>query len=81
MTDKRKFVGCYDCKMDYDDFPCDMTMHDNLWEMINPTEDKGGGLLCPNCICKRLMDLDIGLTHIPISLDIRDLLWKIDSLK
>lgn len=44
---------CYDCRMKYGEFP-DMTINDEYWEKINPTEHKGAGLLCPTCIANRL---------------------------
>ena len=44
---------CDECGLPYYLFPCDMNIQDHLWEKIN---DKApGGLLCPTCICKRLM--------------------------
>jgi hypothetical protein len=39
--------------MKYGEFP-DMTISDEYWEKINPTEHKGAGLLCPTCIANRL---------------------------
>lgn len=44
---------CDECGLPYNLFPCDMNIQDHLWEKIN---DKAPwGLLCPTCICKRLM--------------------------
>lgn len=48
---------CYDCGLDYTKFSCDMVIQDELWELINPTYCEDAGLLCPNCICTRLMQL------------------------
>ena len=62
---------CYDCKLDYDKFPCDMLIQNNLWEKINPTYHEGAGLLCPNCICTRLMKL--GLTCVRTIVDTSEL--------
>ena len=44
---------CYDCRIKYSEFP-DMSILDDLWELINPTEHEGSGLLCPTCIANRL---------------------------
>lgn len=60
---------CYDCKLNYDNFPCDMVIQDHLWKLISPTNDEGG-LLCPNCICKRLMNL--GLTAVKVTVDMSE---------
>lgn len=49
--------ACYDCGLPYDKFPCDMNVSDEIWEKINPSSFEGGGLLCPNCICARLIKL------------------------
>lgn len=59
--DERPKNCCYDCKLDYVDFP-DMIIPDELWEVINPThlvdvlhqQYEGAGLLCPTCIARRL---------------------------
>jgi hypothetical protein len=50
-------AGCYHCRLPYKDFPGDLCLPDELWEIISPVEpgrDKEGGLLCPNCIVKAL---------------------------
>ena len=44
---------CYDCRLKYNEFP-DMIIPNDLWELINPTEHKGAGILCPTCIANRL---------------------------
>lgn len=51
-------VYCYDCKRAYVTFP-DMMIPDDLWERINPSEHKGGGVLCPTCIARRLDHLGL----------------------
>ena len=52
--DNEKPQGCcYDCRMKYSEFP-DMIIPNELWELINPTEQEGSGLLCPTCISNRL---------------------------
>lgn len=67
--DDRPWSHCYDCNLPYKDFPCDMLIQDDLWELINPTEHQGGGLLCPNCICARLIKLP-GMTCVRACIDI-----------
>lgn len=45
---------CYDCDKPYGDehgFP-DLVVTPEVWAKISPTGDEGG-LLCPNCMCKR----------------------------
>jgi hypothetical protein len=54
---EQRNARCYDCGLDYRKFPCDMIIDDVLWELIKPCHYKGAGLLCPNCICRRLMKL------------------------
>jgi regulator of replication initiation timing len=44
---------CYDCGMPYSEFP-DMVLPNELWELINPSQYKGAGLLCPTCMANRL---------------------------
>lgn len=63
---------CYDCKLPYDQFPADMNIQNELWEKINPSFHRGGGLLCPNCICKRLIAL--GLTAVEVTVDVSELI-------
>lgn len=55
MTDSndQPKAECYDCQMDYDDFPCDFGIQDELWAKISPSGN-GGSLLCPNCMCRRM---------------------------
>ena len=47
-------VGCDECGLPYSDdgFP-DFIITKEAWHRISPTGDDGG-LLCPNCICRRL---------------------------
>lgn len=44
---------CYDCGLEYGAFP-DMVLPHDIWELINPSQYKGSGLLCPTCIANRL---------------------------
>lgn len=48
-------MSCKECGKPYGDafgFP-DLIIPAYAWRQISPTGDEGG-LLCPNCICKRL---------------------------
>ena len=69
---------CYDCDLLYSDFPIDMMIQGELWEIINPSTHPGEGLLCPNCICRRLRKL--GLTYIHCIVDLAELLPNIKEL-
>jgi len=56
---------CYDCGLWYGcDAWADVVVKDEVWELINPSEHKGGGLLCFNCMNRRLTFL--GLDDVPI---------------
>ena len=51
---------CYDCARPYGDehgFP-DFIVSNDVWRRISPTGDDGG-LLCPSCICHRLVTVGI----------------------
>lgn len=64
MSDAIMDVDCYDCGLPYGDpkFP-DLLIPNNVWELISPSEYRGAGLLCPNCIIGRCEEL--GLINIP----------------
>ena len=50
-------TDCVDCGRNYGDeygFP-DLVLPNDTWAAISPTGDEGG-MLCPSCICKRLVD-------------------------
>lgn len=49
---------CYDCARPYESIG-DCVVPDEVWERINPTEHRGAGLLCANCIIERLHVLGI----------------------
>lgn len=49
---------CYDCRIWYRNF-ADLSLPNDVWEMINPTNHAGAGLLCPNCICERLRTIGV----------------------
>ena len=42
---------CLDCDLPYTEFGLDMTLPNEQWLMIHPDN---GGLLCANCIVKRV---------------------------
>ena len=48
------FCKCYDCNLPYEDFPCDVVVPHDFWEVISPSTCRGGGLLCPNCLLRRM---------------------------
>ena len=51
---------CYDCGLWYGcDAWADVTVENDIWEMINPSHHKGGGLLCFNCMVMRLAFLGL----------------------
>lgn len=52
VKDRPKGV-CYDCGIPYRRM-ADLHLPNKIWEKINPCNNPGGGLLCPNCICDRL---------------------------
>lgn len=58
--DERPRGECYDCRLSYD-HPQFVDLHipDEIWEEINPTPHEGAGLLCPNCIGRRLCEVGI----------------------
>jgi len=60
-------AACYDCRLDYRKFPLDAIVVDDLWELINPSKHDGGGLLCPNCICRRLKELGACVVYIRVA--------------
>ena len=57
LMEKETVVTCYDCKRPYSDgtWPGDMLIQDSLWLDISPTGHEGG-ILCPSCIVKALLE-------------------------
>ena len=59
---------CYDCGLWYG---CsswvDAIVPNDVWELINPSEHEGSGLLCFNCMTRRVEFL--GCESVPISLN------------
>lgn len=47
---------CVDCKREYSTFQ-DLFVPYDIWEQINPSPIKEGGILCPTCIINRLHKL------------------------
>lgn len=65
---KRRIKACcYDCLLPYtDDAWIDALVSDEIWERINPSPYKGGGLLCLNCMCRRFVQA--GMMQVQISI-------------
>ena len=58
---------CYDCGLYYGcDAWADCVVSADVWELINPSYEKGGGLLCFNCMNRRLEFL--GLEQVPLDI-------------
>lgn len=51
-----KKLGCFDCGVKYP-FGLDLVLPDQQWNHLFPEGKDKGGLLCPNCICKRAKEL------------------------
>ena len=49
MTDLR----CHSCGVLYSELGLDLVLPDQQWNHLCPE----GGILCPNCICKRAVNL------------------------
>jgi len=65
------------CGIKYQDFPADMLIQDGLWKLICPKPYDGhgsGGVLCPNCICEKLIEL--GLTKVLVTVDTSELIYR-----
>ncbi len=60
--------ACWDCGQKYNDKDgwVECTVPHDIWELINPSTDKGGGLLCIACIVRRLAFL--GLENVPVQI-------------
>jgi hypothetical protein len=64
VIDNRDYE-CYDCGLIYGEGGwADVVVPNEIWEMINPTHVTGSGLLCFNCIVRRLAF--VGLEEVPI---------------
>ncbi len=51
---------CYDCGLPYEEFGVDLVLPDQQWKIISP-DGEGNGLLCANCIAKRVEKLGKGV--------------------
>lgn len=51
---ERPIAECYDCRLPYEQFPVELVIDHDSWELINPTYNKGAGLLCHSCMFVRL---------------------------
>lgn len=62
-------ADCYDCGLDYSQFPADFVIQNELWEKISPYGGvaPSGGILCPNCMCKRLVDLGMSAVWVVVN--------------
>jgi hypothetical protein len=49
---------CYSCGLPYTEFGGDLRLPDSVWERINPSPHKGGGLLCARCTMHALAYVD-----------------------
>jgi len=56
--------GCYDCGLSYEDFGIDMVLPDSLWDVISPSVYRGSGILCANCICRRLAQFPVSCIRV-----------------
>lgn len=60
-------IACYDCGLWYSGSAwADIVLPNELWELISPTDRQGGGLLCFNCMNRRLEFL--GLEEVPFEI-------------
>lgn len=60
-------AACFDCGLVYASSKwADVVVPDEYWEMINPSEDSGCGLLCFNCMVGRFEAL--GLQNVPFQI-------------
>lgn len=82
-------MSCFDCGRAYGEkhgFP-DLVISNWAWEQISPSGDEGG-LLCPSCICKRLVDKGIRCEGafmsgpiIPVSSQVMYLLCRVETIE
>ena len=57
--DERPGAVCHDCGLAYQQFPVELVIAHDEWELINPTHHKGAGLLCHDCMITRLRRVNI----------------------
>ena len=53
-AEEMQVVACRDCGVPYSGLGLDLVLPDQQWKKICPE----GGILCPNCICKRAAKFD-----------------------
>lgn len=64
MISKPKKSKCFDCGWQYGaEGWVDLVLPNWAWNKISP-RGNGGGILCPNCICKRLEQADIRVVRL-----------------
>ena len=60
-------LACHDCGLIYgSDGWIDAVVPDEIWKIINPSDDIGGGTLCINCMARRCVEA--GLYEVPVKL-------------
>jgi hypothetical protein len=58
-------AACLDCGLEYGSAGwLDVLVSDSVWEIINPTFNRGAGLLCVTCIARRCAEA--GLDNVPM---------------
>jgi len=55
MSEDNK-LRCFGCGKPYDEFPLDVVLPDEQWELVSGRTD-GSGVLCANCILERAAKL------------------------
>lgn len=59
--------GCYDCGFAYGGIGwCDVMVPDDVWNLIAPNRRSKGGLLCFNCIARRIERLKLKNVRVAI---------------
>lgn len=66
MSDLQKIVRCHDCGLDYSQFSADFVIQNELWRKISPSKNENG-ILCPNCMCKRLINLGMSAVWVVVN--------------
>jgi len=62
-----RVAGCWDCGLSYDSHQwVECVLPHDIWELVNPSSDIGGGILCITCIVRRLAFL--GLENVPVQI-------------
>lgn len=60
-------VRCFDCGEPYGTPEwIEAVVHSDVWEQINPSHDRGGGILCIKCMANRC--IEVGLDKVRVML-------------